>query len=321
MKILYYGACWPTNIGNAFIDYGSIHSIKFAVPGANVFFASELPRWLCRANNGDMDESIDLSELIEIDALVVSGMTICDEFIRVEGPILSRLSNEGVRIFFLGCGGALYDQSEIKNFIKFLKGINVSGFISRDEMAYKYCSPSFPKSHDGIDCAFFLPDTFVPAKLKIKDFVVFNFDSMKEPPIKTDQYIIRAHHSCLEAFPSNSISGKNYLPYRIRESFSFKQRKTIKIGQYDLRNTLISDIPEDYLNLYANTSATYSDRVHACIATLSFGHFARLYSDTPRALAFKRVGAIDIVNKLVKIDMDKLNNDKINQISFIREIL
>jgi len=320
MKILYYGACWPTNIGNAFIDYGSIHSIKSAMPRANVFFASELPRWLCRANRRDMEESIDLTELIEIDALVVSGMTICDEFIRVEGPVLSRLSRQGVRIFFFGCGGALYDQSEIKNFIKFLRGINVCGFISRDEKTYEYCSPSFPKSHNGIDCAFFLSDAFVPAKLKIKDFVVFNFDSMKEPLIETNRGIIRTHHSCLEAFPSNSISGKNYLPSRIRESLSFKPKKGIKFGQYGLRNTLISDIPEDYLNLYANTFATYSDRVHACIATLSFGHSARLYSDTPRALIFKRVGAIDIVNKLVKIDIDELNNEKKNQISFMREI-
>jgi hypothetical protein len=85
------------------------------------------------------------------------------------------------------------------------------------------------------------------------------------------------------------------------------------------KDTLISDIPDDYLNLYANAYATYSDRIHACIATLSFGNLAKLYSTTHRASAFERVGVGEIKKKLVKLDQDKLNIEKEKQISFLRE--
>ncbi len=56
MRILYYGACWPTNIGNAFIDYGSIYTIRTAVPNAKVFFACVLPRWFFKVNREIMDK-------------------------------------------------------------------------------------------------------------------------------------------------------------------------------------------------------------------------------------------------------------------------
>jgi len=88
IKILYYGACWPTNIGNAFIDYGSIYSLKKAAPDAQVFFASELPRWLFNFYGKNMNKSIDLAEKMKIDFLVVSGMVLCDDFIKIQGPIL-----------------------------------------------------------------------------------------------------------------------------------------------------------------------------------------------------------------------------------------
>jgi hypothetical protein len=72
--------------------------------------------------------------------------------------------------------------------------------------------------------------------------------------------------------------------------------------------------------LYANTYATYSDRLHACIATLSFGNFARLYLSSPRDYLFKRMGLEAIKEKLVKLDQDKMNIEKEKQISFLREI-
>ena len=129
MNILYYGACWPTNIGNAFIDYGSIYTIKAAASGAKVYFASELPRWLHKVNREDMDKSLDLAELMDIDFIVISGMNLCDEFFETEGPILTRLSKRGVKIVFNGCGDATYNKEEVDNFTKFLESF--SYFLSK----------------------------------------------------------------------------------------------------------------------------------------------------------------------------------------------
>jgi len=319
MKILYYGACWPTNIGNAFIDYGSIYTIKTAVPTAKVYFASELPKWFFKINQKNMDNSIDLAELMEIDFLVVSGMVLCDAFIELEGPIIQKLSDRGVKIIFNGCGGSNYTKVEVDNFRRFLESIKVCGFISRDEVSYNNYKDCFPKSHNGIDCAFFLSEAFDPAPLTIKDYVVYNFDSMEEPKIENTKKIIRTHHSCSQLFPT-TVTNRGLLTIGSRMPFIRIVKHNENNVYFKYKDTLISDIPDDYLNIYANAYATYSDRVHACIAALSFGNLARLYSTTPRASVFDRVGVREIKEKLVKLDMDKLNVDKERQISFLREI-
>jgi len=319
VNILYYGACWPTNIGNAFIDYGSLYSIRAANRNAKIFFASELPRWL---HSGNPHTALNLADLIEMEILVVSGMTFCDEFIRVEGPVLSSLSNRGVRIVFNGCGGATYDSSEIRNFQSFMGRLDVAGFISRDENAFKYCKQISQKVHSGIDCAFFLPDAFVPAPLRVKDYVVFNFDSMDEPHINNteNRQIIRAHHSYIDAFSRRHPGRMNSLlrgARRISVKASFNGARRDVPGEC----ALISDIPEDYLNLYAGAYATYSDRIHSAIATLSYGNFARIFSDTPRAKVFDRVGVGLIRQQLVKLDVDRLAETKQSHISFLRGVL
>src|SRR3989338_3999557 len=100
MKILSYNSCWPINIGNAFIDYGSVYAIKTAVPSAEVYIASEWAKWIFWFNKRDMSRSVDLAEMADVDFVVISGMSMCDEFITVEGPILENLSKRGVKIVF-----------------------------------------------------------------------------------------------------------------------------------------------------------------------------------------------------------------------------
>lgn len=299
MRIAYYGACYPTNIGNAFIDYGSIYTIKTAVPDAKVFYASELPRWIFKTNRSDMDRSIDLAELMDVDFVVVSGMTLCNDFIEAEGAILKRMQDRGVKLIFNGCGGAVYTKEEVNNFREFLKNINGSIFISRDERSYNFYKDYCLNSLNGIDCAFFLSDAFSPAPLIAKEYAVYNFDSMKEPKIENSKRVIRTHHSC----------------------FTFLQKKRFRRSKlFKERDVLISDIPEDYLNIYANALTIYSDRVHACIAGLSFGRSARLYSHTLRGGVFDRMGIGEIREKLIKLDMDKLDIEKKKQISFLKNI-
>jgi len=321
MDILYYGACWYTNIGNAFIDYGSIYTIKSAVPNAKVHFASELPRWFYYANKESMNNSIDLAKLMKIDFVVVSGMNLCDSFIEIEGPILRSLSARGVKIIFNGCGGDTYEKSEIENFRRFLDEIKVSGFISRDKISFKNYKNCFPKSYDGIDCAFFLSDAYKPAKLIIEDYVVYNFDRIPEPTIKHNQKkVIRTHHSNIDCFQNIKTKGKITLCIETQKPFIRIIKNIPKSSYLKSENTLISDIPEDYLNIYANTFATYSDRVHACIATLSFNKFARLFVKSSRSGIFDRVGASAITNQLVNIEQDKMIKEKRDQISFLKEI-
>ena len=72
-----------------------------------------------------------------------------------------------------------------------------------------------------------------------------------------------------------------------------------------------------------NTKETHTDRVHACIPTLSLGNYAQLYSDSPRIALFENAGLdIDeLKSKPTKIDQEKLNLLQNKQIEFLRSIL
>jgi len=321
VNILYYGGCWPTNIGNAFIDLGSMYTIKAASPNSRLFFASELPRWILRTVGRPMDYSIDLADLIEADVVVVSGMTLCDEFVEVEGPVLSRLSTKGTKIVFNGCGGSSYSHAEMRRLQEFMRTLNISGFISRDDASSRLCEDCSAESLSGIDCGFFLPEAFTPAPLSISNFVVCNFDTIAEPPIDSRMRIIRVHHSCLDVLDRGSskrrgTSASSSLKLLAKASwYGYKRDLTSHAG------TLVSDIPEDYLNLYAKAYATYSDRVHAIVAALSYGNYARLYSESPRAKLFDRVGCESVTERLTRLDLDQLKTEKKAQIRFLRRVL
>jgi len=328
-QIAYFGGAWPTNIGNAFVDLGSIQSLKMAAPNSRIHFVSGLPKWLfarpdiqrgstilrlprwlfkqTHIKNRSVIERLplrgrekikncfDLVSAMKLDYAVVSGMNLCEMFIKLFGPAFSKLKDKKVKIIINGGGGAHYSEREVSKFRKFLERIKPYAFISRDERSFKNYRDLADYSLNGIDCAFFINDYFTPAKLELPKYVILNFDHHLEPELDIDdRLIIRTHHSCWGRAPKSHFS------------------------KY---NTLISDLPQDYLNLYANAEEIYSDRVHACVVTLSFGHPCKLYSKTPRASLLDRVGATTIRDKLTYPNAEKIEREKEKQLRFLSNIL
>jgi len=330
IQIAYFGGTWPTNIGNAFIDLGSMQSLKVAAPNSRIHFVSLFPKWLFGTQRTTKDRLIirfarrlptwmreipsrrtkdritkkvsenvkycfDLMSVIKVDYAVVSGMVLCEEFIRLIGPTFSKLKDKKVKIIINGGGGSIYSDKEVNEFRKFLERIKPYAFISRDEQSFKNYQDLAEHSLNGIDCAFFINDYFTPAKLELPKYVILNFDHHPEPELNIhDRLIIRTHHSCWGGV-SKGYLGKN--------------------------NTLIASIPHDYLELYANTEALYSDRVHACVVTLSFGRPCKLYTKTPRASLLDKVGATTVKDKLTYPNIKKLDKEKEKQLKFLSLIL
>jgi hypothetical protein len=307
LNILYYGAGWPTNIGNAFIDLGSMELIRTAIPDSNIFFASEMPRWFfeyCpfdkslignRFKKSRINNALDIASVTNCDLVVLSGMAMCEEFIKINGPTLEKISKNNIPILFVGTGAEVYTEKEKKAIQNFYKKINLLGFISRDDNSYDLFSDSFPVSEKGIDCGFFVADAYQPAKLNMPSFIAVTFDSIPEPTILVQSNnIIRAHHNTLLDIPKNSIKQKE---------------------------TLISDIPHDYLTLYANSVETHSDRVHACVAALSYGVPTKFYSNSPRGALFKAVGASNIKEKSIKLDPHEFELKKGKMIATVEKMI
>lgn len=177
----------------------------------------------------------------------------------------------------------------------FVRQLNPIGFVSRDDASYEMFSGLVVQAYKGIDCAFFLPEAYSPLPLILSPYVVATFDSVPEPRLDLNgRRLIRAHHDC----------------------WGPPRRTYLRTG-----NTLISDIPYDYLALYANAEEVHSDRVHACVAGLAYGRRVRFYHPTPRASLFDPVKAVGIKERLVQLDMELLSMKKRAQVGVVKEVI
>lgn len=312
IKILCCGGGWPTNIGNAFIDLGIHCSIEMALPNSKIYSASNAVSWIFHTYNRRKTNFLDLRSIIETDFIVFGGSMLNIAWFKEYSGVFEKQIKKNSNIILYGVGGNSYSDEEIDTVRKYLKKLDIFAFISRDRNAFENYHDLAQYSYDGIDCAFFLNDAFTPAKLDLPEYVVFNFDSKAEPELQVKERIIRTHHS-----PWRFSSSQIFSNYDLRTFFgNISSHQTSIVKKRDM----LSDLPDDYLNLYANCKATYTDRVHACVATLIFGNRARLYSESKRALLFDRIGLSSIRNELVSLDTGKIEEEKGKQTEFLRRI-
>jgi hypothetical protein len=312
---------WIENMGNAIIDMGTYSCLSKAFPkseiyevsgysnflfektnpGDNVFYLDlyktiiNFPRILANnLRNGSpyQQNCLNVGELLDADFAVFPGCTLYEYALNKYLPTLEKLRKKNIEIIFLGAGGGNYEPSTINFIKKVFKKLKPKALITRDSDAFKNYSNDVKLSFNGIDCGFFINDWFKPPKIK-DSFIASSFDKISEPEINTSEKIIRLHH------------------HQFYHNEEFFQKP----------NTLISDNVKDYLTIYSNASETHSDRVHACVASLSYETPARLYFSSPRAKLFENITKKDITNELVKLDKKKINNLKREQIKIIKEVI
>jgi len=254
-------------------------------------------------DNTRLQNCFDLGRAIKSDFAVFSGMVLYDYFIKQHKSTIMELKKKNVKIIFNGVGGAYYGENEIFRIRKFLKESSPYAFISRDEKTFESYHDLAEHSYNGIGCAFFINDYFAPIKMDLPEYVILNFDKMSEPKLNIiNKLVIRMHH---------------WSPY-------YKGFRNIPKRYFTQPNTLISDSPDDYLALYSNTSTTFSDRVHACVATLSFGRPCRLFigeDAVTRAALFKKVGANTIGSRITYPNTEMIDKEKEKQVRFLSDIL
>ena len=78
------------------------------------------------------------------------------------------------------------------------------------------------------------------------------------------------------------------------------------------------DTPEGYLLAYSNSKLTLSNRVHANVASLSYGNKAMYFSDSKRANLLNRLGLNTIYNKPVSLNFSELDFEKKELVLFIK---
>jgi hypothetical protein len=292
-RIIYYGSGWPTNIGNAFIGLGATALLRAAAPEAEVINLGGTPRWFFGSQYAN--NALDVASIARCDLAVFGGMSMCTEFVRIAGPTILKLRKRGVDVLLMGSGGCDYTPEEQNTYTEFLRQVEPVAFISRDQRSFLAYSGVAEQSFAGIDCGFFAPLAYPAPPVDFPPYVVMNFDSQDIPDIDPGSHaVIYTHHDCWGPIPE-------------------KRKKR--------PNTLVSDLPYDYLTIYAGAERVYSDRVHACVAALSYGRTAQLFNPTPRSDLFVAAGAHNVRERPVTLDTSELNAKRQAQIDITTRII
>lgn len=314
--ICYFGQDWAGNIGNAFIDTAINYCLNQSLRGQEYIInqASMLPAYL-KYNFAyrkpfswfvKNPSTFDLRQHMKPDYVVMGAALLDKYWTKIHCSMLEWLAEKQIKVIILGGGGGnKYSEEEIEYVKKYWRKIKVVAFIARDEKCYSNFKDIFSENYCGIDNAFFLRDAYKPAKLDIANLGVKTFDLTYNRDIQFPEgyTVVTARH---RAFDVDSIK------FAFRHGF-----KTFSIvGKTDL----ISESVDDYLNLYGNSKITHSDRVHACVATLSYGGKARYYDNSDRSYLFERVGLGNINKQLVSLDQDFIKNEKNKQLSYLKSI-
>lgn len=345
LRVVLHGGTWTTNVGNAFLHWGARALIQAAVPDAELHFASTMPHYyflrrltssaprlrgplnlalsagrklrrVLRPSPGRLassprpardsdptayaallarDPTIDVLSLAECDLIVVAGMMLSKGAVWIDYPALLRAAKGGTRILFLGVGAEYYNDRERKECADLLARLDPIGLSSRDDESYDLHSGSARNSIKGIDCGFFVSHAYQPLPLRMHDYVAATFDTTPEPAALDEKdNVVRLHHCSFGPQPVEFFNGKR---------------------------TMISELPQDYLAFYANAREVHSDRVHACVAALSYGVPARFYGATPRASLFSPVGCDRISDTTVTIREGLLDQKKAELVTWLQRTL
>jgi len=338
---------WSTNIGNAFFQLGAQWLLREALPHANVFLIGDQPGYY-NTRRGNPINALDYVKHLKIDALVILGPFCRPEMRSIIADAMIAQHRRGTKIIILAAGMMTYDEVTIGISRDILKEVHPYLMTTRDTETYELLGDLADYAYDGIDVATFVSDMHQPVSTDLSPYVVMNFDqipeptfipmsgklskrakqfmwegeawSVKQPRIRTELSYLSKAFTFGEAFlplrtPPTELS--SYMILRTDHRYNpFLPRKT-----YFGSNTYAGDIPNSYLNIYANSQCTFTNRVHACVATASYGNPAMLFTRSPRSYLLKRLGLTTIKEKPTRIDLDYLQDEKQKLIKFVKTSL
>lgn len=276
MNILYYDNCWFTNVGEAFIDIGAMSLIRKLYPDAHIANISNMSKYyfprtkkkflnIIKHENGNQGCPFNLDIVVEhwkYDLLILAGMFMTE--LHLQGKVcefVRKSVQAGAKVAFIGLGAEPNIKKEtIEKYNEYIKEISPLFITTRDEKTYNFlktggCSGLVC----GLDAAFWCKDCYDPRGFSKLPYDIVTFNRSTEPKIfsKWEKKIIRPWH--MQSESSNTLF---------------------------MHETFISDIPFDYISLYANAEKVYTDLVHATIISLQYGKKVKYYKYDDRSDSF-----------------------------------
>ncbi len=318
---------WGQNIGNAFFNLGGRATLEAA--GTDPFFVQDMPAYATFRNEekGNFDNAYPILLDLDFDVLVLQGPLFTRNFANIWLDQLREMAAQGKRWAVLGGAFRKYTQEEI-DVVRLVTDAVPPVFVStRDVESHNMLESLSLNTRSGVDSAFFLPEAFRPPKSRTST-VALCFDHYGEPELVPDasgDFVIGGQNFRLERDGrSDAMADKSKAHAIAYQVLSRRTKRPIEIAGYKVirpdhrtnphlpvkiyrdANAIASDEPWTYATVYANSTLTISDRVHACVATLAYGGEAFLHNpSTRRSALFEAIGAGEIESRPVTIDMTR----------------
>lgn len=350
-KVAYIGGCWSTNVGNGFFNLGADYVLKQVFGTENVNMVMDqsafTPGW--KRKKGNIPWAVNYWEHLNVDYVVLLGPILSETFIAIWKPTLDVLKRRGIRYAIMSAGMMKYDDNVISEIKDYFAQNPPYAMTTRDRITYDTYKDSVTKIYDGICFAFFVPDYYRPFTNDLGDIMALNFDKIDEPYLYIDEpekktdidFDFEGHLFGMkfkglasiglktDRFTDALIYAMSPLPRGkrpdrvgaytvVRPDHRYNPMFIRKVFRYS--NSFCADIPHTYADVYANSKLTISDRVHACALTLAYGNSAFLLAKTGRSGLLARVGAEDVTQHPVRIDLDNLTREKENLISWLKTV-
>ena len=355
IKVAYCTGFWCTNIGNGFFSMGVEYVLKKILGEKQVTVVSDYQTYTTSYGKRlyPHEKQLEYIKYLDVDYIVLAGPVLSKYFLPLWETILVELKKKGIGYILLSAGTMKLDE-ESKNRVKeFFKECPPFILSSRDTYVYDEFGKYAVNAYDGICFSFFAPDFYAPSTMSdMGKYMICNFDKMSEPKLwisdlkneECNREFKFENKNIKMAYPKlfNKLTTKtdrftdaliymlSILPAPKRKD-KLEDYKIIRTDQrfhphyrgkiYRQNNSFCADLPYGYLNLYANSQLTLSDRVHSCAVTLAFGNSAMLFSKTDRLGLLGRVGATDVCERPVKINLEYVKSEKDKMIKWISDTL
>ena len=286
-RVLYYDNCWFTNVGESFIDIGAMELIKKILPDSSIANISNMSKYYVtgkpkqktfgpfmlgfsksRENGYDRArfELANTLNMLDMEYVILAGMFVSKHHLGGKVSEFIRCAKDsGKKIIFLGLGEEPHIKEEtIEEYKKYLSFLEPEVVMTRDKKTYRHFQETV-NCIQGIDAAFWVKDAYDPRGFSKEkyDIVCYNRSTEPEQFLRWEYPVVR--------------------PYHFQMSYTGALKE----------NTFISDIPYDYITLYANAHKVYTDLVHATIISLQYGKEVYYYQTDSRADAFLDMGCVE----------------------------
>lgn len=325
---------WASNVGNGFFNLGVMHLLQSAHPRIAVAPTDNIASRGFGFHASVRRNAVRLAEHLDAaSALVLSGPLFDRHFGRCYEGVLRNARDRGIPVCCLSAGGVGYQKDEVEHVQAVLRAYPPRLLVSRDAETHALYGRYASRAYPGLCGAWFVPEAVrVFDTPGLEPYCTVCFDNGPEPrlawraggehepadPARLGEALAwrrpawrvgaSARAARLARLAQRGLV-RQLGPYRvIRPTHNVIGRSAWRL--FFRPNSFASQTPYGYLQLYARTAFTLTDRLHAAVATMAFGQPARLLLDSPRCRLLDRVGAGASLERLHRPDPAVLEAEK-----------